>query len=408
MKEGAPMPVSSATTARPTSRTGSRTTQVRESDATPMPLSAWYRKGPFFEASRRHGAKAYSIYNHTYLPAYHTDPVEEYWKLLRDVTLCDNAGERQVEITGHEAFAFTNLLTTRDLTRCPVGQCVYSLLTDEHGGIVNDPLVSRLGENHFWLSLADSDALLWAKGVAIFAGMTVQVREPDVSPLQLDGPRSMQVIESLFGNEAAALPYYHLLETKLDNIPVVVIRCDENDELGYMIYLRDGSHGDELWERVMDAGRPYGIAATGEQIIRWVEGGALNYGSDMTIDNNPYEVDLGDLVDLDAAADFVGKRALGQIRAADVARKLVGFATDYRNCETWVSNHWLVRKNDAEVGRVTSAVFSPRLEKTIGHAWVPSELAGLGTTLSLETPDGPRVATVVHKPFVEPYHNNSA
>ena len=183
MKEMAPMPVSSATSAWPTLSRESNPAAAQKSDATPLFLGVWYRKGPFFEASKRHGAKVYSIYNHTYLPAYHTDPVEEYWKLLRDVTLCDNAGERQVEITGHEAFAFTNLLTTRDLTQCPVGQCVYSLLVDENGGIVNDPLVSRLGENHFWLSLADSDALLWAKGVAVFAGMTVQVREPDVSPL---------------------------------------------------------------------------------------------------------------------------------------------------------------------------------------------------------------------------------
>jgi aminomethyltransferase len=407
MKEAVPVPISSATSARPTSRTEGRTSEARKGEATPLSLGAWYRKGPFFEASKRHGAKAYSIYNHTYLPAYHDDPVAEYWKLLRDVTLCDNAGERQLEITGHEAFAFTNLLTTRDLTRCPVGQCVYTLLTDENGGIVNDPLVSRLGENHFWLSLADSDALLWAKGVAVFAGMTVQVREPDVSPLQLDGPKSRQVIESLFGNEAARLPFYHLLETKLDDIPVVVIRCDESGELGYMIYLRDGSRGDELWERVMDAGRPYGIAATGEPIIRWIESGALNYGSDMTIDNNPYQVGLGDLVDFDTEFDFIGKRALEQIRAADVGRKLVGFAVDYRNCETWFSNHWPVQKNGIPVGRVTSAVYSPRLEKTVGYAWVPSELAGLGTTLSLETPDGRRVATVVQKPFIEFYDKSA-
>jgi aminomethyltransferase len=380
----------------------SETTASPKNDAAALLLSPWYRRGPFFEAAKRYGAKAYSIYNHTYLPTFYDDPVEEYWKLLRDVTLCDNAGERQLEITGHEAFAFTDLITTRDLSRLEVGQCAYTLLTDESGGIVNDPLVSRLGENHFWLSLADSDALLWAKGVAVFAGMTVQVREPDVSPIQIQGPRSKQVVEVLLGDEAAALPYYRLLETKLGNIPVVVMRTDESDELGYMIYLRDGSRGDELWERVMEAGRPYGIAATGESIIRWMEAGALNYGSDMTIENNPYEVGLDDLVDLDSGTDFIGKRALQQIRAAEVSRKLVGIATDYRNRETWFADYWPVRKDGTLVGRVTAAVYSPRLEKTIGFAWVPSELAGLGTTLSLETPDGPQVATVVHTPFIEP------
>jgi aminomethyltransferase len=383
------------------------TTAARKNDASALFLTPWYRKGPFFEASQRYGAKTYSIYNHTYLPTYHEDPVEEYWKLLRDVTLCDNAGERQLEITGHEAFAFADLITTRDLTQCEVGQCAYTLLTDESGGIVNDPLVSRLGENHFWLSLADSDALLWAKGVAVFAGMTVQVREPDVSPLQVQGPKSKQVIAALFGDGAAALPYYRLLETKLDNIPVVVIRTDDSDELGYMIYLRDGSRGDELWERVMEAGRPYGIAATGEPVIRWIESGALNYGSDMTIENNPYEVGLGDLVDLDTGADFIGKRALQRIRAAEVGRKLVGFATDYRDSESWFVDYWPVQSNGTRVGQVTAAVYSPRLEKIVGNAWVPSELAGLGTTLSLETPDGPQVATVVRKPFIQPYRKSA-
>ena len=181
-----------------------------------------------------------------------------------------------------------------------------------------------------------------------------------------------------------------MLETKLDDIPVVVMRTDESDELGYMIYLRDGSRGDELWERLMEVGRPYGIAATGEAIIRWIESGALNYGSDMTIENNPYEVGLGHLVDLDSGIDFIGKRALQQIRAAEVSRKLVGIATDYRNRETWFADYWPVHKDSTLVGQITAAVYSPRLEKTIGFAWVPSELAGLGTTLSLETPDGPR------------------
>ena len=161
------MPTTGATSSRSTSRMKSETKASPKIDAGPLLLSPWYRKGPFFEASKRHGAKAYSIYNHTYLPTYHEDPVEEYWKLLRDVTLCDNAGERQVEITGHEAFAFTDLLTTRDLTQCSRLDSAYTHCSRmRRGGIVNDPLVSRLGENHFWLSLADSDALLWAKGVA--------------------------------------------------------------------------------------------------------------------------------------------------------------------------------------------------------------------------------------------------
>lgn len=217
--------------------------------ATTLFFSPWYRKGPYFEASKRHGAKAHDIYNHMYMPSYHHDSEEEYWKLVRDVTLWDVAGERQVEITGSDAFAFTNLLTPRDLTKCKVGQCRYVVLTDESGGIINDPVLARLAENHFWLSLADSDALLWAKGVAVFSGMTVRICEPDASPLQVQGPKSKQVVQALY---------------------------------------------------------------------------------------------------------------------------------------------------------VTEAVYSPRLKKTIGYAWVPIEYAGLGTTLTLHTPEGERTAKVARKPFIDP------
>lgn len=365
-------------------------------------LSPWYRKGPYFEASSRHGAKAYDIYNHMYIPAYHHDPIEEYWKLVRDVTLWDVACERQVEITGPDAFAFANLLTPRDLTKCNVGQCRYVVLTDEDGGIINDPVLSRLGENHFWLSLADSDALLWVKGVAVHSGMAVQVREPDVSPLQVQGPKSKHVLEALFGDRALKLPYYHLMDTRLDDIPVVVTRTGWSAEVGYEIYLRDGSRGDELWERVMEAGRPHGIMATAPSDIRKTEAGILNYGSDMTLENNPYEVDLDRLVDLGKKEDFIGRKALERIRVEGVRRKLVGIEiNDDRRC-AGITESWPVRKDGRRIGRVTAAVYSPRLERTIGYAWVPIEHADLGTLLDVDAPEGARTATVVRKPFIDP------
>ena len=371
-------------------------------EATTLFFSPWYRKGPYFEASRRHGATAYEIYNHMYMPAYCHGGQEEYWKLVRDVTLWDVAGERQVEITGPDAFAFTNLLTPRDLTKCRVGQCRYVVLTDEKGGIVNDPVLARLGENHFWLSLADSDALLWAKGVAVHSGMSVQIQEPDVSPLQVQGPKSKQVVQALFGYAVSALPYYHLLETKLDGIPVVVTRTGWSAEMGYEIYLRDGSRGDELWERVMEAGRPFGIMVTAPSDIRKIEAGILNYGSDMTLENNPYEVDLGRLVDLDKKVDFVGKQALARIQAEGVKRKLVGVEIEGDRLEGRFTEFWPVRKNGGRIGHLTEVVYSPRLEKTIGYAWVPIEQAGLGTPLTIDTPEGEKTAKVVRKPFIDP------
>jgi glycine cleavage system aminomethyltransferase T len=253
----------------------------------------------------------------------------------------------------------------------------------------------------FWLALADSDVLLWAKGVAYRSGLDVQIREPDVSPLQIQGPKSKQVVEKLFGDEVLDLPYYHFAETELDGIPLIVTRTGWTGEVGYEIYLRDSKRGEELWERVMAAGRPHNITPTGPSDIRRIEAGILNYGADMTLENNPYEVGLGWLVDLDQEADFVGKDALRRIAAEGVQRKLVGVEIDGERIGFNLTK-WPARQGGVEVGHITSAIYSPRLEKNIGYAMVPAEAAGLGTQFAVETPQGERGATVMRKPFVDP------
>ena len=193
-------------------------------DIATIARGARIRRSPYFEATQRYGCKGYTVYNHMYLPNHYDDPVKEYWRLVHDVTLWDVSVERQVEITGPDAFDFTNMLTPRDLSQCRVGQGKYVLITAEDGGIINDPVLLRLGKDHFWLALADSDVLLWAKGVAVRCGMSVEIREPDVSPLQVQGPKSKFLIKDLFGDKAAGLSYYHFVESDLSGIPVVVTR----------------------------------------------------------------------------------------------------------------------------------------------------------------------------------------
>jgi glycine cleavage system T protein len=360
------------------------------------------RRSPFFEATQRWGCKSYTVYNHMLLPSYYDDPVQEYWKLIEGVTLWDVGVERQVEITGPDAFAFTNLLTPRDLSRCKVGQAKYVLIIDENGGIINDPVLLRLGENHFWLALADSDVLLWAKGVALRSEMRVQIREPDVSPLQIQGPKSKEVMDRLFGQEILELPYYHFAEKELDGIPLVVTRTGWTGEIGYEIYLRDGSRGVELWEKVMEAGKPFGITPTGPSDIRRIEAGILNYGVDMTLETSPYEVGLERLVESNKKTDFIGMEALRRIRAEGVKQKLVGIEVDGAPLDLNLTR-WPVSRDGRPTGQVTSAVFSPRLKKNIGYAIVPIEHAGLGTSLSVTVPgQGDRMATVAVKPFIDP------
>ena len=360
------------------------------------------RKSPFFDATVRWGATNFSVYNHMYIPRDFGNPEENFWSLVNDAILCDVAVERQVEVTGPDAAKFVQLLVSRDLSQCAVGQCKYVLLTNAQGGILNDPILLRLAENRFWISLADSDILLWAQGVAVYSGLDVHLCEPDVSPLQLQGPQSGVIMQSLFGEDIADLKYYWLREYDLDGIPLIVSRTGWSSELGYEIYLRDASKGDLLWEKIMAAGQPFGLKPGHTSTIRRIEGGMLSYHADMDINTNPYELGLDRLVDLEADFDFIGKPALQKIRHQGVTRKQVGLIISGPAMTGPNSNFWAVEKDGQVVGKITSAVYSPRLQQNIALAMVDANFAALGTEYLVVKADGNETATVVQKPFFDP------
>ena len=367
------------------------------------------RKSPFFYGSRRHEPKMYSVYNRTYHPRHYGDPVKEYWHLLQGVTLWDVGVEKQVEITGPDAFTFTNMLVPRDLNKCNVRQCKYVFITADDGGLVNDPVLLRLDDNHFWLSLADSDVLLWARGVAYGLGLDVTITEADVGPVQVQGPKSADVMVDLFGSKVLDIKYYYMDEYELDGLSVVVSRTGYTSELGYEIYLRDASrNGVKLWDKVLEAGKPHGLEVIGPCHIRRIEGGILAHGADVTVDNNPFEVGLGYdwMVDLNQEADFVGKQALTRIKEEGVSQKLAGVEIEGDSLGSYNDGSMIdffdVYSDGNKVGIVTSACYSPTLEKNIGYAMVPVAYTELGTELQVETPSGRREATVVPKPFIDP------
>ena len=360
------------------------------------------RRSPFFDATLRWGAKGFSVYNHMYIPRDFGDPVQNFWNLIENAILCDVSVERQVEITGPDAARFVQLLTPRNLSSCQVGQCKYVLLTSQEGGIINDPVLLRLGENHFWLSLADSDALLWAKGVATFADFAVEITEPDVSPLQLQGPQSLTIMQRLFGDDIEKLKYFWLIETTLDGIPLVVSRTGWSSERGYELYLRDGSRGGELWERIMAAGEPLGLCPGHTSTIRRIEGAMLSYHADMDIGTNPFELGLGRLVDLEMDTDFIGKSALAKIKATGVSRQLVGLEIDGAPLEQPNAKHWPLHVAGEDVGHITSAVYSPRLKRNIALGIVDVSHARMGQRLKAQGDGGELDITVVEKPFYDP------
>jgi glycine cleavage system aminomethyltransferase T len=371
-------------------------------DMSLVQCGARLRRSPFYEAEQRHGPRGYTVYNHMLFPICYEDLEAEYWHLLSHVTLWDVAVERCLEISGPDGLRFAQLMTPRDLSQCAVGQAKYVLITAPDGGILNDPVLTRMDENRFWLTLASSDVLLYARGLAAYAGMDVEIREPDVSPLQIQGPKSKELMRDLFGEDILDLKYYFFTERQLDGIPVVVTRTGWTSEVGYEIYLCDGTRGTELWDKIMKVGEPYNIRPTGPSDIRRIEGGIFNWGADMTYENNPYEMGLDRLVDLDIDADFMGKDALTRIRDHGIRRKIVGVDIDGSRFPTLNFTKWPVRADGEIVGKVTSAVYSPRLARNIGYAWVPVELAAERTTLDVESEWGERSATIVPMPFIDP------
>ena len=360
------------------------------------------RKSPFFDSTVKWGAKEFSVYNHMYIPRDFGNPEQNFWNLIEKSILCDVAVERQVEITGPDAYEFIQLLTPRDLSKLQIGQCKYVLIVNDKGGIINDPVLLRLAKNHFWLSLADSDVLLWAQGVAINSGLKVNICEPDVSPLQLQGPTSGKIMIKLFGEGIRDLKYYWFRECELDGIPLVISRTGWSSEFGYEIFLRDGSKGNQLYEKIMEAGKEYSLQPGHTSSIRRIEGGMLSYHADADINTNPYELGLDRLVNLDSEINFIGKEALKRIKQEGIKRIQIGLELDCPPLEGPNTKFWPIIKDRKKIGKVTSAVYSPRLEKNIALAIVNIYNSQIGNSLKVFI-DGKEISSkVIEKPFYDP------
>lgn len=360
------------------------------------------RKSPYTNAAIRWGAKGFSVYNHMYIPRDFGDPVLNFWNLVNEAILCDVGVERQVEITGPDASRFIQYLCCRDLSKCQVGQCKYVLITDQDGGIINDPILLKLAQNHYWLSIADSDVLLWAKGLAANVGMNVLIDEPDVSPLQLQGPKSREILRAAFGDGPAELKYYWFTEYDWDGVPLIISRTGWSSELGYEIFLRDGSAGDRLWEYLMQVGRPLGLHPGHTSSIRRIEAAMLSYHADMTLKNNPFELGMDRLVNLDMESDFVSKSALTRIKNEGVSQLFIGLEIEGPPLVGSNDEHWPITRDGQVAGKVTSAIYSPRLKKNIALAIVDRDYAKTGTRAVINMGGESRNCEVVPKPFYDP------
>jgi len=360
------------------------------------------RKSPFFDATVRWGAKGFSTYNHMYIPRDFGDPEENFWNLINDAILCDVAVERQVQIKGPDAEKFVQMMTPRDLSSMSVGQCKYVILTNQYGGILNDPVLLKISDDCYWFSLADSDVLFWAQGLAATKKFNIDICEPDVSPLQLQGPKSREIMVDLFGEEIASLKYYWFKPFKLNGIDLIVSRTGWSSELGYEIFLLNSKDGDKLYQTIMESGQHKGLKPGHTSTIRRIEGAMLSYHADMDINTNPFELGLDRFIDIDKDFDFVGKEALKEIKGKGVSRQQVGLEIKADPMPGPNTRFWEIKIKDNTVGKVTSAVYSPRLKKNIALAMIEKRYSKIGTEVQVISGADILPAEVVEKPFFDP------
>lgn len=363
-------------------------------------ISPRVRKSPYFDSTMKYGASAFTIYNHMYLPIVFEGPEKDYENLLNGVQLWDVGVERQIEIKGPDASKLSQYITPRDIHKCNIGQAMYAPLLDFQGGFINDPVMLKLAEDHFWFSLSDSDALLWVQGVASGKGFDTEISEPDVSPLQIQGPNSTELMSQVFGKWIEELAFYKFKEVNHAGIPMVIARMGYSRERCYEIFLQDGSKGNELWEILWDAGKDLNITpGTPNQIFR-LEAGILSFGADMHRDNNPFEVGLDWMIDLDQKDDFIGREALETIKRNGIKKILMGAEIAGPKMEFFNEENLDVSIDGNIVGEMMSAVFSPRFKKNICYIILDVEHALPGKSVDIQTPEGELKAELVKLPWI--------
>ena len=362
-------------------------------------IGARIRKSPYYESNLKYGVTGFTVYNKMYLPTGFSGPEKEYQSLINDVTFGDFAAERQIEINGPDAYNFVRYIQPRNLEKCEIGSCKYIILTDMDGRLINDACLIRLEDNKFWISPGDGDVILWLQGLAINSGMDVSIHEPDVSPLQISGPKSGKLVQKLFSGEHDDLGYYKARKTSLEGIPMVIARTGWSGELSYELYLQDRKLGNKLFELVHDAAKEFNGRVIAPNGIRTIEGGLLSYGSDFGREHNPYTIGLDRLVNLDQEIDFIGKDALKKIKEEGLSEKLIGIELEGDPIVKSPENFWDIHSGEKKVGRVSRAFFSPRLKKNIGIGIIDIDYSNEGTEVSVATPLGDLLSVVVSMPW---------
>ena len=402
---------------------------LRQSGPTPveMLIDTRVRKSPYWHLSMEAGCWRASIYNRMYHPRGYVRPEDggamvEYDALVNHVTLWNVAVERQIQVKGPDAEAYVNFVITRDATKIPVMRARYVILCNEAGGILNDPVLLRVAEDEFWFSISDSDLEFWLQGVNVGRRFDVDIKEIDVAPVQIQGPKSVDLMMDLFGEAVAQLPPYGLMTGQVAGHDVVVSQTGFSGAKGYEIYLYDASlHAEDMWNAILAAGEKHQLSVIAPAHHRRIAAGILSWGQDMDQETLPFQVNLAYQVPRQKTADYIGKAALEAVRAQlesgqqPYTHQLVGMIMGGAPINDYAPDFWLISTtSDGEAnGYVTSPWYSPEIGQNIAMGYVPVEQSTIGTELWVHLPEqyadmpgSPVAAEVVEMPFRESVNPN--
>lgn len=328
------------------------------------------RTSPFYAKTLEEGVKAFSPYNRMLMPVSYGNPEAEYEQLIHKVSVWDVSVERQVQLKGPDAAKLAQVLSVRDLSNCRISQGLYVPMCDHEGVLINDPVVLKLADDLYWFSIADNNILLWARCVAAERGLNVEVTEPDVSPLAIQGPKAEDVVASMFGEQIRKLKYFWFEDAEIDGIPLKIARSGYSKQGGFELYLMDGSRGAQLWDLVREAGKPWGITAGYPNPVERIESGLLSYGGDTDNATNPFEVRLEKYVDLDLEDHVIGISALRAIRDTSVKRHQLGIKLHNSQPGPGHALWYDVYHNGTKIGDMTNGVWSYKAGCTIGFVLI--------------------------------------
>jgi dimethylsulfoniopropionate demethylase len=364
-------------------------------------MSRRIRRTPYTDRVEAHGVRGFSVVNHTLLPkAFAASVEEDYWHLREHVQIWDVACQRQVEVKGPDAARLVQMMTPRDLRKARFGQGLYVPLIDDNAGMLNDPVLQKLGDDHFWLSIADSDILLWAKGLAYGMRLDAEINEPDVSPLAIQGPKAVDLMADLFGERIRVLPHFGFAMFDVLGTQQLIARSGYSKQGGYEIYLQGGQLGSDLWDMIWDAGQAYNITPGCPNLIERIEGGLLSYGNEFTCENNPLECGFAPFCYLGDDIDYIGKSALQKIAANGPAQRIRGIRFFGGKAPPCGKPFPVTTTDGTHVGQITSGIFSPRLDCNVGLSMILRSHWDVGTSLVVHTLDGmARDAIVSVLPF---------